>query len=141
MNLMYIAEPGCEPALGNSFAAGIDLRAKQALKLRPGATGTVGTGLRVKLPTNHVGFVRGRSGLAFRKNVWAFEGTIDEDYTGEIAILLMNNGVEEYDVAKGERVAQLVIVPVTRCTPTVTPFLIGPMGGRGDNGFGSTGTI
>lgn len=135
----YVCEDGCELTVANAFAAGIDLKIKESVKLRPGASKAIGTGVKIEIPHGLVGFVRGRSGMAFRKNVWCFEGTIDSDYRGEISVLLMNNGVEEIELEKGMRVAQLVIVPYVEVTlRRVTEECLSKTN-RGDNGLGSTG--
>lgn len=141
MDLKFVAEEGCEPVYGNAFAAGLDLRAKEEVVLPFGIPTRVGTGLRVEIPRGHVGLVRGRSGLAFKRGIWSFDGTIDEDYRGEISLLLLNlspTAAGATVIAKGERTCQLVIVPVARFEPL--PVLALSETERGDGGFGSTGT-
>jgi dUTP pyrophosphatase len=139
MELKYIAEQGCEPVYGNAYAAGLDLRAKQDVNLTYGIPTRVGTGLCVEIPPNHVGLVRGRSSLAFKRGIWSFDGTIDEDYRGEISLLLLNLNPASatMTIDKGERVCQLVIVPVVRLQPTKLEELSTTE--RGQDGFGSTG--
>jgi len=139
MELKYVSEDGCEPIYGNDRAAGIDLRAKERVELPYGIPRRVGTGLCVEIPTGHVGLVRGRSGLAFRRGIWSFDGTIDEDYRGEISLLLLNlSDVGKVAVIeKGERTCQLVIVPVVRAILFKVWGLTETS--RGGAGFGSTG--
>lgn len=146
LSLKYIAEPGCEPVYGNDHAAGLDLRAAESVALFVGVDTAVRTGLRVEIPPGHVGLIRGRSGLAFRQNIFGFEGTIDEDYRGEILVLLrydgnesvtMDTGRDWHSISAGDRVAQLVIVPVARLRLDRVDLL--GDSSRGTNGFGSTG--
>lgn len=135
MILRYVAEVGYEPTYGSARAAGLDLRAAESLVLY--GRQSVRTGLRVEIPPGHVGLVRGRSGWAFKRGIFAFEGTIDEDYRGEIAVLLVNYG-EPVRIDRGERIAQLVVTPVVRCWLERVPDLGDTA--RGSGGFGSTGT-
>lgn len=128
---------GAPPSYGSAGAAGIDLTASESATIRPGETRVVSTGLRVELPHGHVGLMRGRSGLAFNRNVWAFEGTIDEDYRGEVKVLLANLSDDDFHISAGDRIAQLVVVPVIRCGLARVDSLGDTS--RGENGFGSTG--
>lgn len=140
MELKYIAEQECEPIYGNAYAAGLDLRAKEDVDLPYGIPRRVGTGLCVEIPPGHVGLVRGRSGLAFKRGIWSFDGTIDEDYRGEISLLLLNLNPTLTGttlIKKGERTCQLVIVPVVRMQPVKVWKLSETE--RGQDGFGSTG--
>lgn len=87
------------PRYQSAWAAGLDLPAGwdrraygQSIMLRPGCPQTISTGLAISIPEGHVGLIRGRSGLAFKHNVFAFEGTLDADYRGELKVLLVNHG-------------------------------------------------
>lgn len=135
--MRYVAEPDCDPSYANDFAAGLDLRSSESVVLAPREVRRVQTGLRVELPAGHVGLVRGRSGMAVKNGVWAFEGTIDEDYRGEIAVLLKVEGDGGVAINVGDRIAQLVIVPVVRCRLVASLKLSDTE--RGTSGFGSTG--
>lgn len=138
----YACAEGLDPVYGNDFAAGIDLRAAETIALRYGVLTSVGTGVKVEIPRDHVGLVRGRSGLAFRKGIWAFEGTIDQDYRGEINIQLLSFApfpCNSVIIERGDRIAQLVIVPVLRVALTSVENLNLFPAGRGEEGFGSTG--
>lgn len=128
--------PHCVPVRATAGSAGIDLRAYATTTLEPGDRVAVRTGLHVAIPEGHVGLVRGRSGLAFKHDVWAFEGTIDADYRGELAALLWNVGTETVVLHQGERIAQLVVVPFASAFECVED--LGETG-RGTAGFGSTG--
>jgi len=120
-------------------AAGLDLRGDEAVQLAPGERRLVSTGLSVEIPPGYEGQVRPRSGLALRHGVGMVNapGTIDSDYRGEIGVLLVNWGQAPVALARGERIAQLVIAPVVRAEIVVVESL--EESGRGGGGFGSTG--
>jgi dUTP pyrophosphatase len=98
--------------------------------------------LRIALPTGHEGQVRPRSGLAARHGVTVLNapGTIDEDYRGEVQVLLVNHGSEPFTIESGDRIAQLIVAPVVQVEIEVVEGEAA-LGGteRGDGGFGSTG--
>jgi dUTP diphosphatase len=123
-------------------AAGLDLLAdvESDLGLQPGERALVPTGIAIALPAGYEAQVRPRSGLALRAGVTVLNapGTIDADYRGEIQVLLVNLGREPLTVRRGERIAQLVVAPVVRIVWQEVPAL--RASGRGDGGFGSTGT-
>jgi dUTP pyrophosphatase len=132
------------PRYETEGAAGLDLAAclTTSITLEPGGTAKVPTGLRIALPQGHEGQIRPRSGLAVRHGVTVLNapGTIDEDYRGELQVLLVNHGREAFTVTHGDRIAQLVVAPVARVeVETVNNETA--LGGteRGDGGFGSTG--
>lgn len=128
------------PAYQTGGAAGMDLLADVAepLWLRPGARLLVPTGLAVEIPAGFEGQVRPRSGLALRHGVALVNspGTIDADYRGELQVLLINLGSEDFCVRRGERIAQLVIAPVARATWREVDELAPTA--RGPGGFGHT---
>jgi len=123
-------------------AAGLDLLADvdDEVSLAPGERVLVPTGIAIALPQGHEAQVRPRSGLALRDGVTVLNapGTIDADYRGEIQVLLVNLGRTNATVRRGERVAQLVVAPVTRIAWHEVETL--PASTRGDGGFGSTGS-
>jgi dUTP pyrophosphatase len=127
------------PRYESAAAAGLDLRADEPVALAPGERALVGTGLSLEIPPGHEGQVRPRSGLAVRHGVTLLNtpGTIDSDYRGEVKVILVNLGQAPVRFERGERIAQLVIAPVSR----VTLEAAGALGetGRGAGGFGSTG--
>ncbi len=129
------------PAYASTLAAGADLRAAVAVELvlEPGGRAAVPTGLVVAIPAGFEGQVRPRSGLALRRGVTVANapGTIDADYRGEVMVILVNLGDEPYAIRRGDRIAQLVVAPVTRAGFVETDDL--PATARGDGGFGSTG--
>ena len=131
------------PAYETIGAAGMDLRAAvgdgEPLVLRPGRRALVPTGFVFEVPEGYEGQVRPRSGLAFKHGITCLNtpGTIDSDYRGEVKVLLVNLGDEDFAIERGMRIAQMVIAPVVRAT-------IGEVEqtndtGRGAGGFGSTG--
>jgi dUTP pyrophosphatase len=131
------------PAYESAHAAGMDLRAAVAedapLVLRPGDRAAIPTGLAMAIPPGFEGQVRPRSGLALRAGVTCLNspGTIDADYRGEVKVILINHGPEDFTVRRGERIAQLLIAPVVQATWRETDAL--DETARGAGGFGSTG--
>lgn len=133
------------PRRMSAEAAGLDLFAclpAGPVELPPGARRLVPTGVQIQLPPGFEAQVRPRSGLALRHGVTVLNapGTIDADYRGEIGVLLVNHGDAPLRVAHGDRVAQLVVTPVTMADPVeVRPQVPEPGQGRGAGGYGSTG--
>jgi dUTP pyrophosphatase len=127
------------PRYETDGAAGLDLRADEPFSLSPGERRLVPTGLALEIPPGHEGQVRARSGLAVRHGVALVNapGTVDSDYRGEVKVVLVNLGQAPVAFARGDRIAQLVIAPVTR----VEVRLAEELGAtdRGGGGFGSTG--
>jgi dUTP pyrophosphatase len=116
-------------------SAGLDLHSIEAVVIEPGKWSLVGTGLRINLPKDTEAQVRSRSGLAAKNGVFVLNspGTIDEDYKGEIKIILYNAGDSNFRVEKGDRIAQLVVASVYKLYGLTLDNT------REDNGFGSTG--
>jgi dUTP pyrophosphatase len=131
------------PAYETADAAGMDLRAAVAddapVTLKPGERAMIPTGLTIALPAGHEAQVRPRSGLAAKHGVTCLNtpGTIDADYRGEVKVILINLGQEPFIIKRGERIAQMVIAPVTRAELSVVTTLDETQ--RGSGGFGSTG--
>ena len=131
------------PAYETAQAAGMDLRAavpeNAPLTLAPGARDMIPTGLTMALPDGYEAQVRPRSGLAAKNGITCLNtpGTIDADYRGEIKVILINLGAEPFVIKRGERIAQMVIAPVTRATLVQVETL--DTTARGAGGFGSTG--
>ena len=134
------ADPLPLPAYQTEGAAGMDLLADvtEPLCLRPGARALVPTGLAVEIPPGFEAQVRPRSGLALRHGVTLANspGTIDADYRGEIQVLLVNLGADDFTVGRGDRIAQLVIAPVARATWREVAELAATR--RAAGGFGHT---
>jgi dUTP pyrophosphatase len=131
------------PAYQSAQAAGLDLQAALSsdapLVLLPNQRALVPTGLAIALPAGFEAQVRPRSGLAFKHGVTVLNspGTIDADYRGEISILLINLGDAPFTIQRGERIAQLIVAPVSQAHLVVVPVL--PATSRDAGGFGSTG--
>ena len=128
------------PAYHTAGAAGMDLLADLAepLWLRPGARAAVPTGLALEIPLGFEGQVRPRSGLALRHGVTLLNtpGTIDADFRGELQVLLINLGSDDFCVRRGDRIAQLVIAPLVRASWREVDELTATA--RGAGGFGHT---
>jgi dUTP pyrophosphatase len=131
------------PAYQTEHSAGLDLMAAvpadAPLTLAPGARALVPTGLAIALPSDCEAQVRPRSGLAVRQGIAVLNapGTVDADYRGEVQVLLVNLGQEPVAIARGMRIAQLVVAPVARAQLVETASLEETT--RGAGGFGSTG--
>ena len=134
------------PSYETDGAAGADIRANLPVELRakgwilaPGAREIVPTGLRVEIPMGYEIQVRPRSGLALKHGISLpnTPGTIDSDYRGELKVLMINHGAEAFPIKRGERVAQLVLAPVTQAQWHEVAELDDTE--RGAGGFGSTG--
>jgi dUTP pyrophosphatase len=129
------------PKYMSDGAAGLDLAAlvDDEVVIRPGERALIGTGLAIALPHGHEAQVRPRSGLAWKHGVTVLNspGTVDEDYRGEIKVLLVNHGQEPFVVRSGERVAQLVIARVERVAIEEQGALDETV--RGAGGYGHTG--
>ena len=120
--------------------AGADLVAAEAVHLEPGERALIATGVRIALPDGYAAFVVPRSGLAAKHGLTPVTspGTVDPGYRGEIKVSLLNtDSSSAYDVAVGDRIAQLIIMPVTRANFIPVDEL--PDSARGADGFGSTG--
>jgi dUTP pyrophosphatase len=131
------------PSYATAGAAGMDLLAAvtQPVSVGPGERVLIPTGLTIALPPGYELQVRPRSGLALRHGITLpnTPGTIDEDYRGEIGIILLNTGVETFVVERGARVAQAVLAPVSRAVWQEVPSL--DTTERNAGGFGSTGGL
>ncbi|MDI1345054.1 MAG: dUTP diphosphatase [Pseudolabrys sp.] len=131
------------PSYQSALAAGLDLIAAVAagspIAIAPGARALVPTGIAIALPAGFEAQVRPRSGLAAKHGLTVLNspGTIDADYRGEIQVILINHGAESVEVARGMRIAQLVVATVTRAAFMETVSLDETT--RGGGGFGSTG--
>jgi dUTP pyrophosphatase len=134
-------DPGLPlPGYAHPDDAGADLRAASDVVLPPGGRATVGTGLAVAVPDGYAAFVHPRSGLASRHGITVVNapGTVDAGYRGEVKVVLLNTDREEaFTVRRGDRIAQLVVQPVTRVRFLDVAELPGTP--RGEGGFGSTG--
>lgn len=128
------------PAFAHPGDAGADLIAAEGVRLGPGERALVGTGVRIALPEGYAAFVMPRSGLAAKHGVTVVNapGTVDAGYRGEIKVALLNTDrTEAYEVSAGDRIAQLVVLPIPPVRFLPVDEL--PASVRGEGGFGSTG--
>jgi dUTP pyrophosphatase len=131
---------GLVPAYAHPGDAGADLHAAEAVTLAPGQRHTVPTGVSIALPDGYAAFVVPRSGLAAKHGITIVNspGTVDAGYRGEIRVTVLNTDSSmPYDIAVGDRIAQLIVMPVTRANFVPVENL--PESRRGTAGFGSTG--
>jgi dUTP pyrophosphatase len=129
------------PEFATIDSAGMDLRAhlEEAVTLQPGERRLIPTGLHIALPQGLEAQVRPRSGLAYKHGVTVLNspGTIDADYRGDVGVILVNHGQEAFEVAPGDRIAQLVVARYERVSWTPVETL--DVTDRGDGGFGHSG--
>lgn len=139
--VISVAEGAVAPSYATSGSAGADIRAfiDRPIYVFGGASQVVNTGLRMRVPEGYEVQIRPRSGLAVKNNITVLNspGTIDSDYRGEVRVILVNHGTEGFVVRNGDKIAQMVLAPVTRAE-----FVMGEVEvdtERGTGGFGSTG--
>lgn len=129
------------PRYATSGAAGMDVLAAEDVTLTPGMRHAVATGLSLAIPPGYEIQVRPRSGLALKHGISVpnTPGTIDSDYRGELKVIVINHGAEPFEIRRGDRVAQLVLAPVTQAAWLEVEELDETE--RGEGGFGSTGGV
>jgi len=140
VNIPIVSDASNIPAYAQAGDAGADLRSAEALVLAPGARALVGTGVSFALPDGYAAFVVPRSGLAVKHGISIVNspGTIDAGYRGEIKVPLINLDSEHsFEIAVGDRIAQLIVMPVSQAK--FIPVEVLPASDRGSGGFGSTG--
>jgi dUTP pyrophosphatase len=141
--LLVQLDPELElPSYAHPGDAGADLRSRENFELRPGERRLVGTGVAISLPSGYAAFVHPRSGLAARHGISIVNapGTVDEGYRGEIKVCLINTDrTHPVSIARGDRIAQLIIQPVS--VAAFVPVSELPGSARGIGGYGSTGGI
>lgn len=125
------------PARETEFSAGFDLRSSMSVNIKPGEQALIKTGFAWAIPPGSVGLIRDRSGHAFKYRMTTRAGVIDADYRGEVGVVLTNEGENDYTVAQGERVAQMIIVPCMLLNVVEVDDLDDTP--RGAGGYGSTG--
>ena len=127
------------PAYAHPSDAGMDVRSVEDLTIAPGKRALVHTGLVMLLPPMYEAQVRPRSGLALKSGVTVLNtpGTIDSGYRGEVGVILANFGEEDFQVKKGDRIAQIVVAPVTKARVYEVDYVDDT--DRGKGGFGSSG--
>lgn len=141
MKVKIKSKTGILPAYETEGSAGMDLRAclDRPVVLRPGQRSLIPTGLSIELPVGYEAQIRGRSGLAVKKGIGLVNGigTIDSDYRGDIGVILINWGEEDFVIENGDRIAQMVITKYERVEWEEAEDLTETE--RGGGGFGHTG--
>ena len=127
------------PGYATKGAAGMDICAAESLILRIGKRHAVATGFAFAIPDGYEVQVRPRSGLALKNGITCLNtpGTIDSDYRGEVKVILANLGEDDFQISKGDRIAQIVVAPVTHAAMVEVDEI--DETARGAGGFGSTG--
>lgn len=139
MEVLIVAEEGFEPVYAKPGDAGCDLRSTETLVLEAGERALVKTGVKIAMPDGFVGLVHPRSGLAAKHGITVLNtpGTVDAGYRGEIMVTLYNSSKENFQITRGDRIAQLVFQQVERAR--FVPVTVLPESSRGETGFGSSG--
>lgn len=141
IKILKLDEKVCLPAYQTDGAAGMDLCAflQKPIVLKPLERTLIPTGFKMELPQGYEAQIRPRSGMSVKHGITLINcvGTIDEDYRGEVCVPVVNLSTEEFTINNGDRIAQMVIAPVTRADIEVVTDLSDTK--RGDGGFGSTG--
>ena len=140
VNITKLRDDATIPSYTRDGDAGLDLVSTSDVRIAPGARAIVPTGLAIEIPRGYAGYVQPRSGLALKHGITVLNtpGLIDSNYRGELKVILLNTGDEAFEVKKGDRIAQLVILAV----PTVRLHCVDALSDtdRGTQGFGSSGT-
>jgi len=137
--VLIVAEPGFEPVYAKPGDAGADLKSTENYTIPAGGRQLVNTGVRIAMPDGVVGLVHPRSGLAAKHGITVLNtpGTVDAGYRGEIMVTLLNTSKETFEVARGDRIAQILFQRVERADFIAVQLL--PESARGETGFGSSG--
>jgi len=138
--VLLVCEDEFAPVYAKAGDAGADLRSVEKITLEPQSRALVKTGIKIALPDGYVGLVHPRSGLALKHGVTVLNspGTIDAGYRGEIMVTLFNSSNESFEIAAGDRIAQLLIQEVAKAHFIRVESL--PDSDRSETGFGSSGT-
>jgi len=139
LEVLIVAEPGFEPVYAKPGDAGADLKSTENYTIPAGGRQLVNTGVRIAMPDGVVGLVHPRSGLAAKHGITVLNtpGTVDAGYRGEIMVTLLNTSKETFEVARGDRIAQILFQRVERADFIAVQLL--PESARGETGFGSSG--
>lgn len=139
MKIKVVLDPGAVmPTRAHELDGGYDLYSREDAVVYQNSSGTFDTGVHVEIPAGYVGFLKSKSGLNVKSGIQS-EGVIDAGYTGSICVKLYNHGAKAVYIKKGQKISQLVLLPI------ITPDLeqVDSLGEteRGSNGFGSTGAF
>ena len=129
------------PEFAHATDAGMDLRSSEFndIALHPGKRVLVDTGVQIAVPVGHVGLIMDKSGRAIKEGLTVLGGVIDSGYRGNIQVILYNTGDEVVFISQGQKIAQLVVMPLSPVVPELTDQLPPAQDERGEGGFGSTG--
>ena len=137
LKIVPLTDTAIIPTLGSPGSAGWDLYADEILAIPPLSRAMVATGICIALPDHTAGLIWPRSGLAYRYGIDVLAGVIDSDYTGPVNVVLQNHSDEWFTIQPGDRIAQLLIQPITQVNLMLVASLDDTQ--RGAGGFGSTG--
>jgi dUTP pyrophosphatase len=139
LNVLKLTEDAIIPQYAHPDDAGMDLFSIDSITIKPGQIVLIHTGIAIELPNNMEAQIRPRSGLALKNGITLLNspGTIDAGYRGEIGVILINHGREDFEVKKGARIAQMVIKPIIHVDIEAVNHL--QDSARGSGGFGSSG--
>jgi deoxyuridine 5'-triphosphate nucleotidohydrolase len=132
-----LSEKATVPTRGSKDAAGLDLYSAVYEIIPPNERKLISLDIAIRLPKNSYGQIASRSGLASKFSIDVGAGVIDEDYTGCISVLLINHSKHDFEIKIGDRIAQLLILPILK--PNISKVETLPTTQRGNQGFGSTG--
>lgn len=138
VRILKMHEDMTTPFYAHEGDAAFDLRSAEELVLKAGERYTVKSGLKVAIPKGYFGLIKDRSGYAHKKGIHCLAGVIDSGYRGEIGIVMINLGNEDFEITKDMKVAQMLIMPVVQANLVETDNL--DESSRSESGFGSTGT-
>ncbi len=142
VNIKRLNENAIIPTYGSEYAAGADLYAciTEDTTILPNETKLIKTGIAIEVPEGYGAFIYARSGLASKRGLAPANkvGVVDSDYRGEVKVILINLGTENFTISHGDRIAQMVVAPVVQAQFQVVESLAATE--RGQGGFGSTGT-
>lgn len=139
MKIKVMLDPGAKmPTRAHKTDAGLDLYSREDCCIFPGGSHKFDTGVHVAIPAGYVGMLKSKSGLNVKNGITS-EGVIDADYTGSIAVKLYNHGLDAVHIEKGQKISQLVIMPII--TPDLELVESLEDTDRGNGGFGSTGAF
>jgi len=126
------------PTRGSKFSAGLDLSSVQDVTVPAGGRVMIDTGLVFEIPSGHYGQIAPRSGLALKHGIHILGGVVDEDYRGNVKVILQNFGTEDFHVHVGDRIAQFIVIQISNAD-VCEKDNISSSTSRGTSGFGSTG--
>lgn len=139
MKLKVVLDPGAKmPTRAHETDAGYDIYSREDAVIFQNASGTFDTGIHIEIPAGYVGFLKSKSGLNVKSGIQS-EGVIDAGYTGSICVKLYNHGSKAVEIKKGQKISQLVILPII--TPELELVDSLEDTERGNGGFGSTGAF